>query len=159
PSCQKDYVLADELSGKYVRCQQCQQSFRVAASHPGPAPGLYADSDVDYPANVPPTRIDTGAAPDPDIFFEPSQPQRALSKPVKASAPWIGAGLFVLFLIRIGVALVNTSSRPAYTSAPTPEFRLAEADWRDALKDMRPVPQDLLGDRRPDSKPLLEERE
>jgi len=46
PSCQKRYVLADTLDGKCVRCQECQQPFRVRGDSPSPAPEGDAAGDA-----------------------------------------------------------------------------------------------------------------
>jgi WD40 repeat protein len=149
-------VLADELSGKYVRCQECQQPFRVGAAHEGPGPEAYAPGDPASPAHPPLTGSDTPDRLGFGNFYEPPRPQRSLSKPLKTSAPWIGMGVLVLFLIRIGLVVVNSASRPA---PDPPEFRMTETNWQRELNVLQQPPLNNFEDRQADSDPLEVVRE
>jgi predicted Zn finger-like uncharacterized protein len=155
PSCQKNYMLADELGGKYVRCQECQQSFRAVAAQPGPRPGTYPADEPVHSPQTPSARMDAQDA-NPFNFYDPPQPQRAVSKPLKKSAPWVGGAIGVIFLLRLVFALMRSTSSP--TPDYSPQFHVKENDWQRDVQFEWPKGAviDPVGD---DSEQLVVERE
>jgi hypothetical protein len=115
PHCEKEYNLADTLSGKMIRCKSCNETFRVGGS----APNGERRSSV---ATAPPRKRRPERSPDEveevvaadddyDDYDDPDRPARrrgARSK-AKGGIPlwvWLAGGGGVALLLIVGVVVL-----------------------------------------------------
>src|SRR5262245_61715474 len=75
PDCRKPLALADDLSGRSVRCPNCRTTFRVAPSSAGTS---QLESIAPQPATVPPAPQETFPLP---AAASPASPPAAPAEP------------------------------------------------------------------------------
>jgi predicted Zn finger-like uncharacterized protein len=129
PSCQTEYTLVDSLSGKYVRCERCRQSFRaepVRLEQTEETPPTTAVPPViltpPLQAEVPPTILNRSSQPRTDVSLpRRREPESSGSGVGKAGFP-IGIAVVVFLVIRSCTTMTNISSnnRPSRWEVPNP---------------------------------------
>jgi predicted Zn finger-like uncharacterized protein len=118
PSCQTEYTLVDSLRGKYVRCEQCHQSFqanptRQEPSGESPAQTNFPPLQITPPqsGSMPRTILNAGDHPGknvPLLSREARQETSRGSGAAKAGFP-IGVVFLAFFAIRACISLSNST--------------------------------------------------